>query len=331
MIKGLFFYGVYVYGGYKTIDSKIEIIPFFYSNSAFSIISRTQKASLRAGFTKYLPIPFFTKPCYSPHRFKFKSMGIRKPAVAGYFYPSDSDRLKRKVEEFTEKVIEPQGKVKGLIVPHAGYEYSGRTAGRVYALVKGKPIKRVLLIGPSHFVDFKGYSFGSFEAFETPLGKVFVDKESIEKYAGGKRELLWDEPHLWEHSLEVQLPFLQLALGDFLLIPVIYGRAKAEDIRALIEHFCDGECLFVISSDLSHYYDDQTARKLDSYCHTWILDGDEDKGKLCEACGKRGIEGALDYAKRKNLRAVLVDYHTSADSSRDKTRVVGYGGYAFIS
>lgn len=258
-------------------------------------------------------------------------MKVRKPAVAGYFYPSEPNRLRKNIEELMKESIELKGEVRGLVVPHAGYEYSGKTAGKVYMLVRGKPIKRVLLIGPSHFFDFKGYSFGSFEAFETPLGEVFVDRESIESYAKEKKDLFYDEPHLWEHSLEVQLPFLQLALGEFLLIPVVYGRVKAEDIRALIEHFCDGECLFVISSDLSHYYDDQTARKLDSYCHTWILEGDEDKGKLCEACGKRGIEGALDYAKRKNLRAVLVDYRTSADSSGDTARVVGYGGYAFIS
>ncbi len=258
-------------------------------------------------------------------------MRVRKPAVAGYFYPSDPEELRKKVEGLMEKRFEPEGKVVGLISPHAGYEYSGKAAGRVYALVKGKPIKRVLLIGPSHFVDFEGYSFGSFEAFETPLGKVPLDRISIEKYAEKRKELFYDEPHLWEHSLEVQLPFLQLALGEFLLIPVVYGRIEAREIKKLIEYFCDEDTLFVISSDLSHYYDDQTTRRLDSHCHMWVLKGSEEDGKKCQACGKRGIEGALLYARDKKIKAILVDYSTSADSFGDKRRVVGYGGYAFIS
>ncbi|RME10125.1 MAG: AmmeMemoRadiSam system protein B, partial [Aquificota bacterium] len=109
------------------------------------------------------------------------------------------------------------------------------------------------------------------------------------------------------------------------------GRVRAQELKKLIEHFCKEDTLFVISSDLSHYYDEQTAKRLDSHCHAWILYGDKEQKGWCEACGKKGIEGALLYAKGKNMRAILVHYSTSAKASGDRSRVVGYGGYAFIS
>lgn len=258
-------------------------------------------------------------------------MKVRKPAVAGYFYPANPERLKSLVDVLLGEEVRVEGKVRGLVAPHAGYEYSGRTAGKVYSTVKGKGFKRVVLVGPSHFVGFEGLSFGDFDAFETPLGLVWIDKESIEGFTRGRRELHEELPHLWEHSLEVELPFLQRALGDFLLLPVVYGRVRAERIKEVLEFFEGEDTLFIISSDLSHYYDDTTARRLDVNCHLWITEGREDLKEGCLACGKRGIEGAVLYARERGYRAVLVDYSTSAEASGERDRVVGYGGYAFIS
>ncbi|RMH80136.1 MAG: AmmeMemoRadiSam system protein B [Acidobacteria bacterium] len=257
-------------------------------------------------------------------------MKVRKPVVAGSFYPSDPERLRTYVEKLMEDPPNLEGSMKGLISPHAGYMYSGYTAGRVYGLLMGKDYRRVLLIGPSHFVDFEGYSFGDFDLFETPLGAVKVDREAIFSFTED-RKYFDGLPHLYEHSLEVQLPFLQVVLGDFSLVPVVYGRVSSEEIAKLLENFCDGRTLFVISSDLSHYYDYATAKTLDGYCHLWITKGERQAKLRCEACGKIGIEGALIYAGSKGLRATLVDYRTSGDSGGGKERVVGYGGYAFIS
>ncbi|MFN3870065.1 MAG: AmmeMemoRadiSam system protein B [Aquificaceae bacterium] len=257
-------------------------------------------------------------------------MRVRKPAVAGYFYPSDRKSLEEYADKFTQGTTKIEGDLRGLIAPHAGYECSGSTAGKAYSLLKGKGYKRVLLIGPSHHVDFYGYSFGSFEAFETPLGIVKVDTSAIREFSK-KEEHFWDMPHLWEHSLEVHLPFLQKLLGDFLLIPLVYGRVKGEDIRELLEYFSSEDTLFVISSDLSHYYPDEVARRMDSHCHSWIVNMDESHKKGCEACGKKGIEGALLYAEDKGLKRWLIGYKTSAETCSDDKRVVGYGAYAFTS
>lgn len=257
-------------------------------------------------------------------------MKVRKPAVAGYFYPSNRKKLEEYVDKLTQGAVKIEGSLKGLIVPHAGYECSGSTAGKAYSLLRVKAYKRVLLIGPSHYVDFHGYSFGSFEAFETPLGIVKVDTSAIREFSK-EEEHFWDIPHLQEHSLEVHLPFLQRLLGDFLLIPLVYGRVKGEDVKNLLEQFSSGDTLFVISSDLSHYYSDEVARKLDTYCHRWILGDGESFKEECEACGKRGIEGALLYAEDKGLKRWLIDYKTSAETCSDNKRVVGYGAYAFTS
>ncbi len=284
---------------------------------------------MATGLTKDLLFLFLTKPSQGFHRVKFITMKVRKPAVAGYFYPSDKRRLEEYVDKLTKEKLEVEGAIKGLIVPHAGYECSGVVAGKVYALLKNGSYKRVVLVGPSHYTDFYGYSFGSFEAFETPLGMVEVDNPALKSFKG---KALWDDiPHLHEHSLEVQLPFLQRLLKDFLLVPVVYGRIEAQRIKELLDMLCDENTLFVISSDLSHYYTDATARRIDAYCHRWILEGEEGFKEGCEACGKVGIEGALLYAKEKGLKARLIDYKTSAETCGDDKRVVGYGGYVFIS
>lgn len=258
-------------------------------------------------------------------------MRIRKPAVAGSFYPKDPEKLREVVNRLLGN---PTSKVPlGVIAPHAGYAYSGKVAGKIYGLFKGFKGLSFLLIGPSHFVDFVGISFGDYEFFETPLGLVKVDKDRIEAFL--KRfnlpQALDNLPHLMEHSLEVQLPFLQVAVEEFSIIPVLYGRVRPEFLLEVIEFFCEDETRFIVSSDLSHYYPDEIARRIDAYCHEGIIKLDQEIMKNCEACGKVGILASLMWSKRKNLKPELIAYATSAEAYGDRDMVVGYGGYAFFS
>ena len=258
-------------------------------------------------------------------------MVVRKPAVAGSFYPKDAKALKKMVDSMLEE--RSFERPLGIIVPHAGYVYSGKVAGKVYGLFKGSKDLKFLLIGPSHFVDFVGVSFGDYHYFETPLGLVEVDRESIDKFLDSfdfphaKDNL----PHVMEHSLEVQLPFLQRAVDDFSIIPVLYGRIEPETLLEVIYFFCNEGAYLVISSDLSHYYPDHLARQLDSYCHEGILKLNWDSLKDCQACGKVGILASVMWSKKKNLKPKLIAYATSAEAYGNKSSVVGYGGYAFFA
>ncbi|WP_448584404.1 AmmeMemoRadiSam system protein B [Thermocrinis sp.] len=258
-------------------------------------------------------------------------MKVRKPTVAGSFYPRDPEKLRETVYKLLGNA---SSKVPvGVIAPHAGYAYSGKVAGKVYGLFRGSKGLSFLLIGPSHFVDFVGISFGDYEFFETPLGLVKVDRDRIEAFLMkfNPPRALDNLPHLKEHSLEVQLPFLQVTMGEFSIIPVLYGRVKPEFLLEVIEFFCEYGTCFVISSDLSHYYTDEIARRIDAYCHEGITKLDQEILEKCEACGKVGILSVLMWSKRKNLRPELVAYATSADAYGNRDMVVGYGGYAFFS
>ncbi|WP_448588452.1 AmmeMemoRadiSam system protein B [Thermocrinis sp.] len=257
-------------------------------------------------------------------------MRVRKPSVAGSFYPRDREKL----EKFVDSLLGDRAdKVpKGVISPHAGYVYSGKVAGRVYGLFKGLSDVRFLIVGPSHFVDFDGVSFGDYEFYETPLGLISVDRLRIEDFL---KELDFPSardnlPHAMEHSIEVQLPFLQRAVGSFSIIPVVYGRITPEKLAEAIEFFCDDRTYLVISSDLSHYYPDEVARRIDSYCHEGILKANEESLEKCEACGKVAILASLMWSRGKNLKPKLVAYSTSAEAYGERNMVVGYGGYAFF-
>jgi AmmeMemoRadiSam system protein B len=257
-------------------------------------------------------------------------MTIRPAAVAGLFYPRDPRELRVSVQEFL-RLAQPRAFVpKVLIVPHAGYVYSGQAAAQAYVLLRGleNKIKRVLLLGPCHRVPVHGVALPTVDAFATPLGTVPLDKAAIAQIEKLPFVGYSDAAHAEEHSLEVHLPFLQSVLGDFSLVPLVVGEASPRQVAQVLEQLWGGdETLVVISSDLSHFLpyaicrevDNETARKI-VQLHT-DLHGEE-------ACGCRPLNGLLQLARQKHLHCELLALCNSGDTAGDKRRVVGYGAFA---
>lgn len=262
-------------------------------------------------------------------------MGIIRPtAVAGLFYPAKANVLAGMVDNELEKVSLPSEHHHPLaiIAPHAGYIYSGKTAAHAYKylLPLHDIIKRVVLIGPSHRVAFEGVALSSVDLFETPLGTIPLDKASEEKLLNIAGVQSSDLAHESEHSLEVQLPFLQQVLDEFTLVPIVVGNARPELVSQLIETMWDGtETLIVISSDLSHYHDYQTAQQLDNATSQSILKLDYTTIHSTNACGHIGVNGLLIFARNHGLKPTIIDVRNSGDTAGDKQRVVGYGSYLF--
>jgi AmmeMemoRadiSam system protein B len=258
---------------------------------------------------------------------------IRPAAFAGRFYPSDPVELRKLITDLLAQVPPPSGPApKALIAPHAGYLYSGPIAASAYAqlLPARDQIKRIVLFGPSHYVALDGLATTSAEAFATPLGIVPVDVEAVRALRSLPQVSELDGAHAREHSLEVQLPFLQCVLGDFMLVPLAVGDATPEDISEVLDTLWDGpETRFVVSSDLSHYQDFQTARRLDRATAKAIealkpaAIGEE------RACGQMPIRGLLQAARRHGLRARTVDLRSSGDTAGPRDKVVGYGAFVF--
>jgi len=248
---------------------------------------------------------------------------IRNPAVAGMFYPIDPVGLRQMVEGFLADIPAGDGpSPKAIIAPHAGYIYSGPIAASAYACLRPDAIRRVVLLGPSHRVLLNGVAASSASAWRTPLGDV-----PVEAPPGFP---VMDAAHAEEHSLEVQLPFLQVVLGDFTLIPLVVGRATKEEIAEILVSLWGGaETLIVISSDLRHYQDYETANQMDSVASQAIVNIDPRGLDDDSACGRVPIRGLLHLAKQKGMCAELVDLRNSGDTAGARDQVVGYGAYAF--
>ncbi len=258
---------------------------------------------------------------------------VRPPAVAGRFYPADPGELRELIGSLLIQAPPAIGPApKALIAPHAGYIYSGPIAASAYAQLAParELVKRVVLIGPSHYVALDGLAATSAEAFATPLGTVPVDVASLRQIESLARVRVRDEAHAREHSLEVQLPFLQTVLDGFTLVPLAVGNATMEEICRVIDLLWNGpETCFVISSDLSHYYDSQTARRLDQATAAAIEALEPDAIGEDQACGRIPICGILHAARRHGLRARTVDLRNSGDTAGTRDRVVGYGAFVF--
>lgn len=256
----------------------------------------------------------------------------RSPAVAGMFYPADPATLRHMVSDYLNGAAIDEPAPKALIAPHAGYIYSGAVAASAYARlrsVRGQ-IRRVVLLGPAHRVPFRGIALSSAQAFETPLGAVAIDQEGIAAIADLPQVQTLDEAHRLEHSLEVQLPFLQEALEDFKLVPLLVGEASPESVADILERLWGGpETLIVVSSDLSHYHDYDTARQMDRGTSTAIEALQGAAIGYDDACGRNPINGLLYLAKRRGLRARTVDLRNSGDTAGPRDQVVGYGAYVF--
>jgi len=258
--------------------------------------------------------------------------GIRQPAVSGLFYPADEATLRDMVEDFLAATT-PEGEVpKAIIVPHAGYIYSGPIAASVYARLAAvrSRIRRVVLLGPSHRVPFRGLAASGADSFRTPLGDIPLDREAIEALTDLPQVTLLDIAHAGEHSLEVQLPFLQLLLETFTLVPLVVGDAPGEAVAEVLARLWDGpETLIVISSDLSHYHTYPTAQRMDRATSEAIVSLHPESLGNEDACGRIPVAGLLLQARRLGLRGELVDLRNSGDTAGGKDQVVGYGAYAF--
>jgi len=259
----------------------------------------------------------------------------RAPAVAGFFYPADRAQLERALAGYLDAVPQPAASAptaKALIVPHAGYVYSGPVAASGYARIaaRRRAIRRIVLLGPSHRVPLYGLAASSADAFATPLGDVPLDRDAIDAILDLPQLQVFDAAHRDEHSLEVQLPFLQYLLDDFTLVPLAVGDAEPDEVGEVIEHLWGGpETLLIVSSDLSHYYDYEAARRLDA-ATTRAIEALDAAGLGPEsACGRVPTRGLLVAAKRHRLSVETVDLRNSGDTAGDKRRVVGYGSYVF--
>jgi len=257
---------------------------------------------------------------------------IRQPAVSGLFYPDDAQTLRRMVEGFLAEVTAKGELPKAIIVPHAGYIYSGPIAASVYArLAAGRSvIRRVVLLGPSHRVFFQGLATSGAAAFRTPLGDITLDREAIDGLADLPQVVSLEAAHTSEHSLEVQLPFLQLLLDEFTLVPLVVGDVRGDAVAEVLERLWGGsETLVVISSDLSHYHDYQTARVMDQATSQAIVSLHPKALGYEDACGRIPVTGLLLQAQHLGLKGELIDLRNSGDTAGSEDRVVGYGAYAF--
>lgn len=256
---------------------------------------------------------------------------IRKPAVAGLFYPSDPRALRAQLEDFLGAVPDPaEAAPKAIIAPHAGYIYSGPIAASAYARLKlaRDHIRRVVLLGPAHRVGFRGLAHANAEFFETPLGRVPVDMEALAGIADLPQVVLREDAHLLEHSLEVHVPFLQIVLADFNLVPLVVGEARPEEVGEVIERLWGGaETFIVISSDLSHYHSYAVARELDRATSEAIEQLRYEDLDYDHACGRVPVSGLLHVARSRGLSARTVDLRNSGDTAGPRDQVVGYGAY----
>lgn len=277
---------------------------------------------------------------------------IREAAVAGSFYPADAAELRDVVQRMVDAAAAPAadgcGPPQALVVPHAGYVYSGPVAAAAYARLarQRRRYRRVLLLGPAHRVPLSGMALSSADAFRTPLGDVPLDRPLIASLVDTLGNVprhpavgVLDAAHRFEHSLEVQLPFLQVVLDEFSLVPIVVGDVEAETVAEVIEYFWTGpETLPMVSSDLSHYlaYAQAQRRDRDSCRAIEALDaaGVDHVG----ACGATPLRGLLLAAARRGLRVVTLDLRNSGDTAggpdggpaAEMNRVVGYGAWMFV-
>lgn len=260
---------------------------------------------------------------------------VRKPAVAGTFYPQEPERLRETVCQYMEESqVEPSPeRVAAIVAPHAGYIYSGPTAGYAYARIRGKTPKRVIILGCSHRYHIDKASVYDRGGFETPLGTFPIDEE----FAGALAEETGStslEPHLLEHGLEVQLPFLSAALGEVPIVPVLLGMPSTKwhaQLGETLSSMVDESDLVITSTDLSHYLSEEQANAIDKDTLDKILDQDWNilaQGMAegaCSMCGATAVTTAMTFSLARDARSwTVLDYRTSARVSGDYERVVGY-------
>jgi len=265
-------------------------------------------------------------------------MSSRTMSVAGSFYPASSNEIIQMINHFNtilESHLESLKKFDTLsgsavIVPHAGWIYSGFTANIAYRVLSNNSPKTIVVIGPSHRVGFEGVSISDMDIYQTPLGNLEIDRNLVKDLMQHLEIPYFPQAH-HEHSTEVQMPFIKHYFPESKIIELVYAYAEPAQIVPIIEYVLNlPYTAVVISTDLSHYYSLEKAKQLDSICLEAIrTENIQELHQGCEACGMIGVEAMLSVAKEKNMEAVLLDYRTSADASGDTARVVGYASALF--
>jgi AmmeMemoRadiSam system protein B len=256
---------------------------------------------------------------------------IRRPAVAGQFYPADPGELSSSVDSMLAAVV-PDGSTSaaGYIVPHAGYRFSGPTAAHAYARLLGRTdVDRVVLLGPAHFVPLQGCAVPAVDSWLTPLGEVALDVAGAKSLVASGHAAMDDQPHAPEHSLEVQLPFLQRALGHVRLLPIAVGMCSVDSVAAcvagaLADPDTAGRTVLICSTDLSHYLDEDSANAQDEQTVQAIRDLAPERIEATDACGAYALRGLLSWARQVGLSARVLWRCTSASTGGPPSRVVGY-------
>jgi len=269
---------------------------------------------------------------------------VRPAAVAGSFYPGDADELTEAVDSLLEQArLRESTDAVGpapvaLVVPHAGYVYSGPVAASAYDRLRDRSVRRVAVLGPAHYVPLTGIAVPSVAAFATPIGEVPVDVATCAALAARFECVAVDDrPHRPEHSIEVQLPFLQRVLvPGWTCVPLVVGATAPEQVADVLDALCldglrvDGGMLPIVSTDLSHYLDLPTAQRRDRHTAQAVVDRDAAGIGPYDACGAFPLRGLLHWARRHDLDVRLLHQGTSADGGGDSRRVVGYAAFALL-
>jgi MEMO1 family protein len=254
-------------------------------------------------------------------------MKIRKPYCAGTWYSDDPSELADELDKYLSRVKKENLNVKAIIVPHAGYMYSGQTAAHSFKQLNEK-IEKVFVLGTAHRYPLKGASISDYDYYNSPLGKIKVS-EDVKNILKEKCVVSIDEADYEEHSIEIEIPFLQRVLGKFELIPIIVGSVDSKEFSEVLEKYFDEKSVIVASVDLSHFHSYDEAKRLDNYSIECILNLNAEGIKQAEIDSPYAIMALLELAKRKKWKAKLLDYKNSGDIIRDKSRVVGYSAIAF--
>jgi len=265
---------------------------------------------------------------------------VRPPAVASLFYPGEAAELKQNLHEMLDEASEAEDPnedlpadqyLKALIVPHAGYVYSGTTAARAYHLLRKNrdDFRRVIILGPAHRVWLEGIAFPGTDAFETPLGRIPLAKQQIRELLRFPEVQLRDDAHQDEHCLEVQLPFLQEILNEFELIPAVVGEISPDSLSGLLENLLeDPQNLLLLSTDLSHFHSYSEAQAIDQKTAEAIESFEDEKILPEQACGAHPLRGLLRHARIQGWKIQRLGLCNSGDTAGSKDRVVGYGAWA---
>lgn len=285
------------------------------------------KPALKPAIDAAVPVTVPSQPPSAPQQ---NAIRVHEPAVAGSFYPADPDTLRRQVGDLLEVVNGRNLKgLRALVSPHAGYRYSGPIAASGYKQITSLGFERVVIFAPSHRVAFSGVALPDADAMRTPLGAIPISAEG-KALAGHAPFVIDSAPHAKEHSLEVQLPFLQVMLERFELVPLVFGEVAPSDVASGVSPLVNDRTLVVASSDLSHYYPYEQAKVLDQGTVNAILSMDPAAIERREACGKVPILALVHLARVRHWRPILIDYRNSGDTSGDRSRVVGYAAIAFV-